>query len=79
LKRTTIQQLLVPSWKELTVDEETDDVKICSMEQLGYVECIEDEENPEKCNVSWAFPRVLRPSLFIIVILTLIITLFQRI
>jgi len=49
------------------------------MEQLGYVECIEDEENPEKCNVSWAFPRVLRPSLFIIVILTLIITLFQRI
>ncbi|OUM56696.1 hypothetical protein PIROE2DRAFT_18575, partial [Piromyces sp. E2] len=34
----------------VAVDEETDDVKICSMEQLGYVECIEDEENPEKCN-----------------------------
>jgi len=63
----------------VAVDEETDDIKICSMEQLGYVECIEDEENPEKCNVSWAFPTVLRPSIFIIVISTLIVTLFQRI
>ncbi|ORX65102.1 scaffoldin [Anaeromyces robustus] len=34
------------------VDEDTDDIKICSMEQLGYVECVENEENPEKCNVS---------------------------
>ncbi|ORX64011.1 scaffoldin [Anaeromyces robustus] len=34
------------------IDEDTDDIKICSMEQLGYVECVENEENPEKCNVS---------------------------
>jgi len=44
----------------VTVDEETDDIKICSMEQLGFVECIEDEENPEKCNISGASP-LLKP------------------
>jgi len=37
------------------VDDETDEVKICNVDQLGYVECIEDEDNPEKCSVSGAF------------------------
>ncbi|ORX36986.1 hypothetical protein BCR32DRAFT_288590, partial [Anaeromyces robustus] len=50
------------------VDENTDDIKICSMEQLGYVECVEDEENPEKCNVSAAYMFV-KPTLFSILIL----------
>ncbi|ORX65229.1 scaffoldin [Anaeromyces robustus] len=50
------------------VDEDTDDIKICSMEQLGYVECVEDEENPEKCNVSAAY-MLVKPTLFTILIL----------
>jgi len=58
----------------VTVDEETDDIKICSMEQLGYVECIEDEENPEKCNVSGGYARFTLSILSIIVV-TLISTL----
>jgi len=61
----------------VTVDEETDDVKICSMEQLGFVECIEDEENPEKCNVSAAFPMV-RPALFTIVLMALSLLLLNQ-
>jgi len=51
----------------VTVDEETDDIKICSMEQLGYVECIEDEENPEKCNVSGGYARFTLSIITIIV------------
>jgi len=53
------------------VDEETDDIKICSLEQMGYVECVESEENPEKCNVSAAYP-LLKPTLFTSLILLLI-------
>ncbi|KAL6631435.1 scaffoldin [Neocallimastix sp. 'constans'] len=59
------------------VDEETDEVKICSVEQLGYVECMEDEENPEKCTVSGTI-SLLKPSFITIIILTLIGTFFQR-
>jgi len=39
----------------VSMDKETDEVKICNVDQLGYVECIEDEDNPEKCKVSGAF------------------------
>ncbi|KAG4084981.1 hypothetical protein H8356DRAFT_1015053 [Neocallimastix lanati (nom. inval.)] len=53
------------------VDDETDEVKICNVDQLGYVECIEDEDNPEKCSVSGAF-RVWKPS----VLLTAVLLLF---
>jgi len=60
----------------VAVDKETDEVKICSMEQLGYVECVEDEENPEKCNVSGAWPTFLRPSLFTLFIITLLTAIF---
>ncbi|KAG4084983.1 hypothetical protein H8356DRAFT_965262, partial [Neocallimastix lanati (nom. inval.)] len=45
------------------VDDETDEVKICNVDQLGYVECIEDEDNPEKCSVSAAF-TIIKPSIF---------------
>ncbi|ORX92748.1 scaffoldin [Neocallimastix californiae] len=31
--------------------------QICSVEQLGYVECIEDESNKKKCNPSSAFAK----------------------
>jgi len=61
----------------VSIDENTDDVKICSMEQLGYVECIEDEENPEKCNVSGAFPMV-RPALFTIIMLAFSLLLLNQ-
>ena len=62
----------------VAVDKETDEVKICSVEQLGYVECVEDEENPEKCNVSWAFPSVLRPSFLFTFIITLFISFIYQ-
>jgi len=58
----------------VTVDKESDEVKICSLEQLGYVECIEDENNPEKCNVSAAYTLV-KPSLLIFIGF-IILTLF---
>jgi len=33
------------------------DVEICSITNLGYTECIDDEENPEKCNPSGALSQ----------------------
>jgi len=33
------------------------DIQICSLPNLGYVECIEDENNPEKCNPSGALSQ----------------------
>ncbi|ORX42353.1 scaffoldin [Piromyces finnis] len=59
------------------VDEETDDVKICSIEKLGYVECTEEEENPEKCNVSFGISRA-SISIFGIVVSTLLVVLFNE-
>jgi len=53
----------------VSVNQDTDEVKICSVEQLGYVECVEDEENPEKCNVSRAFN--LRPSFITIILISI--------
>ena len=54
----------------VAVDEETDDVKICSNEQLGYVECVEDEENPEKCNISGG-PLRIKPAFLTLLALLL--------
>ena len=59
----------------VSIDENTDDVKICSMEQLGYVECIEDEENPEKCNISYGISRISL-SIISIIITTILSILF---
>jgi len=50
----------------VSMDKETDEVKICNVDQLGYVECIEDEDNPEKCKVSGAF-HVWKFSIFMTV------------
>eukprot|EP00833_Pecoramyces_ruminatium_P002734 jgi/Orpsp1_1/1176766/evm.model.c7180000058915.1 len=58
----------------VTVDKESDEVKICSIEQLGYIECIEDEDNPEKCHVSAAY-LVMKPSLLVIFFVLLITTI----
>jgi len=42
-----------------SVNDEDDTLQICSIENLGYVECVEDEVNPEKCTPSSAFSRVV--------------------
>jgi len=54
----------------VAVDEVTDEVKICNVDQLGYVECVEDEENPEKCTISEAF-HSWKPSLFMTIVVLL--------
>jgi len=54
----------------VAVDEKTDEVKICNIDQLGYVECVEDEENPEKCSISKAI-RHWKPSIFITIAIIL--------
>lgn len=41
----------------VAVNEETDNVEICSLTHMGFVECVEDENNPEKCNPSDASSR----------------------
>jgi len=43
----------------VAVNDEDDSIEICSIENLGYVECVEDEANPEKCTPSGAFSRVV--------------------
>jgi len=43
----------------VAVNDEDDTVDICSIENLGFVECVDDEENPEKCTPSGAFSRVV--------------------
>jgi hypothetical protein len=58
------------------VDEETDEMKICNVDQLGYVECIEDEENPEKCTVSGA-NALLKPSIILLAIGMVLSILFS--
>jgi len=43
----------------VSVNDEDDTMEICSIENLGFVECVEDEANPEKCNPSGAFSRAV--------------------
>jgi len=59
----------------VTINKESKEVKICSIEQLGYVECIEDEENPKKCTVSTAYMK--KPSLFVVLLVLFIITFYH--
>jgi len=47
------------------IDKDTDEIKICSIDQLGYVECIENEENPKKCNIS-SDSNSIKTSIFMI-------------
>jgi len=57
----------------VVVDKETDELKICSIEQLGYVECIENEENPKKCNIS-SNSNLIKPY-FLMLIFSLLISI----
>jgi len=62
----------------VTVDDENDNIKICSVEQLGYVECLDDDENPNKCHVSGSLSNYLRPSILSLIIITMIISFFTN-
>jgi len=71
--KATFDLLCVKNY--VTVDEETDDIKICSLEQLGYVDCIEDDENADKCNVSGAF--IIKPSILVAALVLFFTTLYH--
>jgi len=54
-----------------------DNYEICSAQQLGYVECIEDENNSNKCNVSGAISRyIIKFSSMIVLLFVSVIYLF---
>jgi len=53
----------------VSVNEETKNAEICSLSNLGYVECVEDENNPEKCNPSGATSRIAKGFTFILSII----------
>ncbi|KAL6607267.1 scaffoldin [Neocallimastix sp. 'constans'] len=53
----------------VTVNEETKNAEICSLANLGYVECVEDENNPEKCSPSAATSRIVKGFSFILSII----------
>ena len=60
----------------VVMDRETDEVKICSVEQYGYVECIENEDNPKKCNISSSAKYLIRPSLTLVLSFILLLFLY---
>jgi len=60
----------------VTLDE-NDNPQICSVEQLGYVECIEDKSNKEKCNPSSAFARY-KINLSLIFLISMIYFIFNN-
>jgi len=53
----------------VSVNDETDNIEICSLTHLGYTECIEDENNPEKCNPSGAISQYKKGLTFVISII----------
>jgi len=48
----------------VAVNEKTDNVEICSIAHLGYIECVNDENNSEKCNVSGTISRITKGFTF---------------
>ena len=53
----------------VSVNEDTDNIEICSLTHMGYTECIEDENNPEKCNPSGAISQYKKGLTFVISII----------
>jgi len=72
-KKSTFDLVCINNY--VTLDRESDEIKICSIEQLGYVECIEDENNPQKCNISGVSfvmkPYILQTIFFMVVVIFL--------
>ncbi|OUM62214.1 hypothetical protein PIROE2DRAFT_20846 [Piromyces sp. E2] len=62
----------------VTLDD-NDNAQICSIPQLGYVECISDESNKEKCNPSSAFSRYTLNTTFIFLLTILLYCIFENI
>jgi len=60
----------------VTLDPETKEPMICSIENLGYIKCIDDEENPEKCYISQAYYSLVYPSFKIIIFIISIMILY---
>ncbi|OUM61671.1 scaffoldin [Piromyces sp. E2] len=57
----------------VSYNKDSDNVEICSVSQMGYVECVEDENNSHKCNVSGSYVR------YTINLFSMIIVLFGTI
>jgi hypothetical protein len=49
----------------VAVNEKTDNVEICSLAHMGYIECVNDDNNPEKCNISGTISRITKGFTFI--------------
>ncbi|ORX42976.1 scaffoldin [Piromyces finnis] len=62
----------------VTLDEE-DNAQICSISQLGYVECIDDENNKGKCNPSFAYSRYTSNITFIFILTIISYFLYENI
>jgi len=60
----------------VAVNEKTDNVEICSLANMGYVECVDDENNPEKCNPSGALSQYKKSFTIIISVIISSILLF---
>jgi len=56
-------------------NEETNDIMICSTEHLSFIECEEDNNNPEKCNVNKAINLLNQTSFLFTIIITIIMTI----
>ncbi|ORX59849.1 scaffoldin [Piromyces finnis] len=50
----------------VAVNDKTDNIEICSLTSMGYTECIDDENNPEKCNPSGAISQYKKGLTFIL-------------
>jgi len=48
----------------VAVNEKTDNVEICSLAHMGYIECVNDDNNPEKCNISGTISRITKGFTF---------------
>jgi len=59
------------------IDTNTLDAMICSVDHLNYVECVEDEQNLNKCNVSASIHVITNPSVFFLIIITLLLTIYH--
>jgi len=75
-KTTTFDLLCINNY--VTLDED-DMAQICSISQLGYVECLEDEGNKEKCNPSLAWAKYTSNLTLIILISMMTYFLFDNI
>ncbi|ORY58328.1 scaffoldin [Neocallimastix californiae] len=73
VEETQVSFDLVCINNQVRISEEDAEVQICSIEQFGYIECIDDDNNPQKCNVSGALLIILRPSIFKIFLFTLFV------